>query len=82
MTTRRSFDRFNLKQVDDYNLHFALLCDTPFLLCGATHPALLFTASLLERPQAVPSPLSERGCRGCGLDVSLYNELFGIQWTA
>ena len=40
---------------------------------GATHPARLFTASLSERPLAVPSPLSERGWRGSGLDAESFD---------
>ena len=46
-----------------------------YLLLGfasATHPALLFTASLSERPLAVPSPLSERGwLRSTSLSILL-----------
>ena len=42
-------------------------------IASATHPALLFTASLSERPQAVPSPLSERGRRGSNLDTKSFN---------
>ncbi|MCR4932194.1 MAG: hypothetical protein K5918_07125 [Bacteroidales bacterium] len=37
-----------------------------FLWCDTPQPSFLFTASLSERPLAVPSPLSKMGWRGSG----------------
>ena len=66
MTTRRGFETINLKLVADNDLHFALLCDTPFLLGCATHPALR-------------APLSEKGWLRSPLLYRLLNFRDGLK---